>query len=824
MGTYSRLFIPIFLIIAVVVGLRYTLLIESESASEQARYQSESQQFATWLATTLAPAALHGKAADMAAQLAKAANLNGDVAMIRWEDGAGQRRALAARPLGELRYPAWLENLAGMQADYYLVPLPPSEGGGLLELWFQPARPLARVWQTLRQQALISALNIVIIYALLGLLIFANHRMLRRLARATSAFRNGQHDVRMHVGGSLEARALATTFNDMAERVQGLLQSLQSEKERIEVTLASIGEAVITTDLEGRIVSLNEAAQALTGWPASRARGRELHAVLVLANSFGQRTLLKTMADICAGGGVVKAQNQSLRHSSGVHFNVEYSAAPIRKASGEGRGEMQGAVLVLRDVSEKRNLLQQMTWQSQHDVLTGLPNRNALAARFEQELAQAREDHSLLAVCLFDLDHFQQVNERGGQGLGDDILKQVASRLHDFAMPRHYAARLGGDEFVLLLPGQGSRAAVEEIMLQLMAVLGRGYRCQTQTVSISASAGVALYEGNEISADNLLRHADQALYQAKVRGRGTVHFFDADLDQQVRTHHNRRTEVREALEAGELLLYYQPKMDMRQGRIFGMEALLRWRHPKRGIVGPLDFLPIVEHTELIADIGEWVMRQALRQLDAWRREGREWMVSVNVAAYHLQRADFVERLQSILAEFPAVPPQRLELEILESSALRDLAHVRATILACQQLGVSFALDDFGTGYSSMSYLKRLPANVLKIDQGFVRNMLEDRDDLHLVNAVIGLARAFGRGVIAEGVETVAHGALLMRLGCDLAQGYGIARPMPGEAVGAWADGFVVSPEWQAAAQLPPLSNLHEIGGAPANQLALFSPG
>ncbi|MES2149367.1 MAG: GGDEF domain-containing phosphodiesterase [Pseudomonadota bacterium] len=375
---------------------------------------------------------------------------------------------------------------------------------------------------------------------------------------------------------------------------------------------------------------------------------------------------------------------------------------------------------------------------------------------------------------------------------------------------------------MLLLPELADQAEIEAELGRLMQALAHSYPCDALAVTLTASVGVALYTGTEISADTLLRHADQALYQAKITGRAKVHFFDAVQDEQVRTHHNRRTEVFEALQAHQLCLYYQPKLDMRAGRIVGMEALLRWQHPVRGIVGPLEFLPIVEHSDLIVDIGEWVLREALRQLQQWRTIEPLWVVSVNIAARHFQRADFVERLKVILQEYPDVPARMLELEILESSALADVGHVRAIMLACQALGIRFALDDFGTGYSSMSYLKRLPADVLKIDQSFVRTMLSDRDDLHLVGAVIGLARAFNLGVIAEGVETVEHGALLMRLGCDLAQGYGIARPMPADAVLCWASGFDAAPVWQAAALLPPILSLHAKGDDDDAQLALFA--
>ncbi|MBA5605703.1 EAL domain-containing protein [Duganella sp. FT3S] len=823
MGSYSRLFLPIFVIIAVVTGVRYTLLVDGESQAAGARYRQQARELESYLSTALQPALAARDRAALDATLAGALLLNADVADVHLDYPAGHLEALRAAP-APVRHPDWFAALDTVPALAMERTIGPRT---TLALRFSPTAPRNAVWHTVRQQAVISAINITIIYALLGLLVCLNQRMLRRLELATNRFQNGDYGVRMPVRGTLEARALARTFNNMAEKVAALVQTLRrsqqqlrEEKERIEVTLASIGDAVITTDTAGRIATINAVAQALTGRSEEQARGMELHQVFVLANNFGQHTLLKATDAICAGGDAVKMLNQALRHTSGELANIEYTAAAIRSAS----GAVHGMVLVFRDVSERRQLIQQMSWQSNHDVLTGLPNRSALAARFEHELARARENQYQLAVCLFDLDHFQHVNDSLGQAVGDALLRQVASRLHQLAEQRQYVARLGGDEFVLLLPALGERGTIAALLQRLLAALERDYLCEGEVVKMSASVGVAIYTGNEASADQLLRHADQALYQAKLTGRKRYHFFDADLDEQVRTHHNRRTEVRAALRAGQLRLHYQPKLDMRSGRIIGMEALLRWQHPVRGMVGPMEFLPIVEHSDIIVDIGEWVLREALRQLQAWRTQAPHWVVSVNIAARHFQRADFVERLGAILAEFPDVPPAMLELEILESSALSDVAHVRTVMQACQRQGISFALDDFGTGYSSLSYLKRLPADTLKIDQSFVRAMLVDPEDLHLVSAIINLARSFGMRIIAEGVETVEHGAMLMRLGCDLAQGYGIARPMPADEVLAWVAAFDSAPLWQAAAQLPPIVTLRGADAEGGAQFPLFAPG
>ena len=695
MGIYSRLFLPIFFLILAVSAVRYHALLGTETALANARYQYDARQLDLFLANSVLPLAVHADSHamhDSVRQVLRSAlPLNRSLVSARWDTAGGHVEVLADSKLaGTLAtVPAWFARLAGITAIRSRLTVALPEGGdGILDLHYTPGLPLAQVWQRVREQAVLSSINIVLVFVLLGLILATHRKLLARFVQATDRFRDGNFAVRLAAGATPEAQAVSQSFNGMAGDIEALLTTLKTSQRQL-------GE------------QLNET----------------------------------------------------------VH--------------------MQQA-------------LQKLSWQNYNDVLTGLPNRAALAARFEQELFLARERQRLLAVCLFDLDHFQAINDRYGAEAGDEILKQVASRLHDFTGQIHYAARLGGDEFVLLLCGQASIASIEQNVTQLMAELGRPYQCDQQALHMTASAGIAVYAGKDLNTESLLRHADHAVYQAKLTGRNQYHFFDTNLDEEVRTHHNQRTEVRHALINGELRLYYQPKVNMRAGTVVGMEALLRWQHPRRGVLAPAQFLPLVEQTELIIDIGEWVLRQALWQMQRWAACGKHWVVSVNIAARHFQQPDFVSRLETILGEFPGVRASMLELEILESSALHDIEDVRRIIRACQALGITFALDDFGTGYSSMSYLKRLPANIVKIDQSFVRNMLNDRDDLHLVRAVIGLARSFSLTVIAEGVESVEHGARLIQLGCDLAQGYGIARPMPADAVLEWAANFVPAPQWRVA--------------------------
>jgi EAL domain-containing protein (putative c-di-GMP-specific phosphodiesterase class I) len=295
-----------------------------------------------------------------------------------------------------------------------------------------------------------------------------------------------------------------------------------------------------------------------------------------------------------------------------------------------------------------------------------------------------------------------------------------------------------------------------------------------------------------------MRHADQAMYQAKQAGKNRYQLFDVVQNAAVQSHHEAMSDIRRALDKREFVLHYQPKVNMKTGKVVGAEALIRWQHPERGLLAPGLFLPGVETDAVGLDLGEWVIGTALGQMSEWAESGLQLPVSVNVGTYQLQHHGFAERLGSLLAGRSSVNPGWLELEVLESSAVQDMARLAEIMESCRAMGVKFALDDFGTGYSSLSYLRRLQAETLKIDQSFVRDMLVDPDDLAIVNGVIGLASAFGRDVIAEGVETLAHGQRLVELGCHLAQGYGIARPMPAEKIPSWIQQWTAQPVWSHA--------------------------
>jgi diguanylate cyclase (GGDEF)-like protein len=454
---------------------------------------------------------------------------------------------------------------------------------------------------------------------------------------------------------------------------------------------------------------------------------------------------------------------------------------------------------IFSDISTLKAHQRELEQLANYDALTRLPNRMLLSDRLQVAMAQARRSREILAVCYLDLDGFKPINDGHGHDAGDRLLVEMGARLKAAIRAGDTAARLGGDEFVLLLQGLSDRAEAEHTLARILKVVSQPCRIGEQQVAVSASAGVAFFPQEGADADTLLRQADQAMYQAKQEGRNRFHVFDPAHDQRARSRRETIARIAEAIAAGELSLHYQPKVDLRRGRVVGAEALVRWRHPQRGLLPPSEFLPLIDDHGLAARLGEWVIENALRQGERWRAAGLDLAVSVNISGQHLQQADFAERLARLLAAAPGLPPDRFELEVLETAALGDIQGVSAIMEECRRLGVSLALDDFGTGYSSLTYLKRLPANVLKIDQSFVRNMLRDREDLAIVDGIVGLTEAFRRTVIAEGVESVDHGVMLLQLGCDLAQGYGIAHPMSADALPAWVRAYTPPPAWQELA-------------------------
>ncbi|MDR3220576.1 MAG: EAL domain-containing protein [Candidatus Accumulibacter sp.] len=549
-------------------------------------------------------------------------------------------------------------------------------------------------------------------------------------------------------------------------------------------------EGIMITDADNNIVDVNLSFCHITGYTREEVIGRNPR--FLKSGRQGGEFYQAMWSELAAHG-----------HWEGEVWNRQKDGRPYaeRISITAVRDDAIGSLhylAILSDITELKGYQRQIERMAHYDVLTGVPNRVLLFDRLNLAIAQARRYSRHLALVYLDVDGFKEVNDTHGHEMGDRLLVAIARRLRDSLREGDTLARLGGDEFAAVITDMGSQTECEPFLNRLLETAARPVDIKQHTFRLSASLGFTLYPQDDSDADTLLRHAIQAMYQAKQTGKNRYRQFDLEKERQTQIHHQSLDRIAQAIAQNEFELFFQPKVNMRTGIVVGAEALIRWRHPERGLVQPGNFLPLIEGSDLMIRLDEWVLNTALRQMTAWRNRGLDIAVSVNISARHLQQTDFLPNLEKKLADYPAVRPNRLELEVLETAALEGISQVSSLIEGCQAIGVHFSLDDFGTGYSSLTYLRRLPAEVLKIDQSFVRDMLSDSGDKAIIEGIIGLAAAFGRTVIAEGVETAEHGELLLRLGCELAQGYGIARPMPAGELPAWITAWRPPSMWSGA--------------------------
>ena len=557
-------------------------------------------------------------------------------------------------------------------------------------------------------------------------------------------------------------------------------------------------EGIVITDAQGTILDVNDAFTRITGYGREDAIGQNPR---ILSSGRQNKAFYEAMWNSLIEQGHWSGEIWNRRKNGEVYAEL-LTISAVR----DEQGKTQQYVALFSDITSIKEHQRQLEHIAHFDALTNLPNRLLLADRLQQAMAQAQRRGQQLAVAYLDLDGFKNVNDHHGHDVGDKLLIHLASAMKDTLREGDTLARLGGDEFVAVLIDLDGIESCVPMLTRLLKAAASPVQIGDAVLTGSASIGVTFYpQTNDMEADQLLRQADQAMYQAKLAGKNRYHVFDSAHDSSLRVHHESLERIRIALENCEFVLHYQPKVNMQSGKVIGAEALIRWQHPEKGMLAPATFLPVIEDHPLAVEVGGWVIDTALTQIEVWHSAGLDLAVSVNVGAHQLQQGDFVRRLLAIFAKHPQVNPTSLELEVLETSALADMEQVSQVIEACHQMGVKFALDDFGTGYSSLTYLKRLRVAVLKIDQSFVRDMLDDPDDLAILEGVIGLAAAFKREVIAEGVETVAHGTALLHLGCELAQGYGIARPMPADQLPAWVTSWQPDNAW---------SELPWLGGNP----------
>jgi diguanylate cyclase (GGDEF)-like protein/PAS domain S-box-containing protein len=541
------------------------------------------------------------------------------------------------------------------------------------------------------------------------------------------------------------------------------------------------------TDASNQIVDINPAFTRMTGYELNEVVG--LDPAFLHSGRHESDFYLEMWQQINATG---RWQGEIWnRRKNGEAYDEILNISAVRNDS----GKTVSYVGIFSDITPLKEHRQQLEHIAHYDALTNLPNRVLLADRLQQAMIMSQRRNNSVAVVYLDLDGFKAVNDTYGHEFGDELLIEVSQRMKDTLRDSDTLARIGGDEFVVVLVDLEQMTDCEPLLIRLLQAAAEPVKMGDIILQVSASIGVTFYPQDKVDADQLVRHADQAMYGAKQMGKNRYHLFDIHQDIVIKTQRESLDHIRRALNQQEFTLYYQPKVNMKSGKVIGAEALIRWQHPERGLLPPAVFLPIIESHPISIELGEWVINTALTQMGEWQAAGLHIPVSVNIGARQIQQQDFSANLSALLSKHPDVQPSSLELEVLETSALGDVTEVSAIMHACLELGVSFALDDFGTGYSSLTYLRRLPADMLKIDQSFVRDMLDDPGDLAIINGIIGLASAFQRQVIAEGVETIAHGSQLLSMGCMLAQGYGIARPMPASDLPNWVANWKPDAAW-----------------------------
>lgn len=573
--------------------------------------------------------------------------------------------------------------------------------------------------------------------------------------------------------GSGNTYAVCGISTDITRRIHAE-NALFEEKERAQVTLDSIGDAVITTDVEGRIHYLNPVAERLTGWRIAEGVGLPLAQVFDVINETTRTPVRNPVQLVLEHGKTVALANHSvLICRDGTEVPIEDSGAPIRDRD----GKIVGVVLVFHDVSVAHEMAKQLQYQATHDLLTGLPNRQLLLDRFDHAASVASRSQQRLALLFLDLDHFKNVNDSLGHPVGDKLLQQVAARLLACVPVGHTVSRQGGDEFVILMEALDSTDVVAALALQIIATISERYIVENHELMITPSIGISIYPDDAISVDDMIKSADAAMYLAKARGRNNFQFFTADMRARARDRLELEISLRKALIRQEFLLYYQPKICMLTGKTVGAEALVRWRDPQRGLVSPADFIPVAEESGLVLPLGLWVLREACRQAKTWQVDGEPPVqVAVNLSAAQFKKTDLVLDVANTLAE-TGLDPVLLELELTESMMMdgsRDLA----TMEALKRLGVGLSIDDFGTGYSSLNYLRHFPVDVLKIDQSFIRSIESEDDAAAMVRGIITLGHSLRLKIIAEGVENENQMKILRSYGCDQIQGYFYSRPLP----------------------------------------------
>jgi len=536
----------------------------------------------------------------------------------------------------------------------------------------------------------------------------------------------------------------------------------------------SIGDGIIVTDASRRIVSVNEAFTAITGYSPEEILGKTPK---VLSSGRHDAEFYTTMWRQVDRTGRWKGEIWD-RRKDGEIFPQLLSISAVKNRS----GEVDHYVGVCTDISALKRYERQLRHQALHDALTGLPNRVLFQDRFRQTVARAQRQGRRVAVLFLDLDHFKRINDSLGHPVGDLLLQAAAERLAASVRRSDTVARFGGDEFAVLLDSLEDSRNAADVAQKLIATMDHPFEVGGHQLYASVSIGISCFPADGTECETLFKNADTAMYRAKAEGRNKYRFFSAEMNACALENLLMSNSLRTALENDELLLHYQPQYDLRSGRISGIEALVRWRHPELGLLPPARFVPLAEETGQIEALGEWVLRTACTQMRAWREANLPLeRVAVNLSAAQFRHPDLSKRIADVLAE-SGLPPRHLEIEVTETMVMRNPARAAEILSRLKDKGITIAVDDFGTGYSSLSYLKRFPIDYLKIDCSFVSGLPDNADDAAIVKAIIAIAKSLKIKLLAEGVETASQHAFLCKHGCDEVQGFLFGRPVPAEEI------------------------------------------
>lgn len=561
-------------------------------------------------------------------------------------------------------------------------------------------------------------------------------------------------------------------FRDATQRRQSEVLNAQ-----LAAIVASSNDAIIVKDLNGIITNWNAGAERIFGYRASEIIGCSIFGLIPSDRLEEEGRIMSLVKE-----GKLTEPFETVRWGKGNKpIDVSVTISPVKDAS----GNIIGVSKIARDITQRKESQERIRYLAHHDSLTGLPNRALLADRMKIAIGNAARYSRRLALLFVDLDRFKLINDSLGHEIGDKLLKVVAERMQSLGRQTDTISRLGGDEFIVLLSQIGAVEDAAHVAGKLIAALSQPYRIEEHELILTASIGISIYPDSGKDAGSLLRNADASMYSAKEAGRNRYQFYTEDLTPRAIERLSLERDLRGAIERNEIFAVYQPQIELATRRVIGVEALMRWRHPTRGLVSPLSFIPVAEDSGLILSLGERVLRESCLQARQWcKRYGHDFSVAVNISAVQFRQKDFIDVVLRVLAD-TGLSPECLELEVTESVVMQGVEFVVQKMHILDTHGIKVAIDDFGTGYSSLSYLRQFTVDRLKIDQSFIRDLPENTDAIAIVCAIVAMGRSLGLRVIAEGVETEAQANFLQSIECDESQGYFYARPMAVEDLEAW---------------------------------------